>query len=246
MTAFATKLTTATFSNALKGLRLPNRRKLVGEYVFGDSEAESIKNRANPSAPLTVQGTSTYNANSVIVRSSATVGFGFLTGIKPADDATLIVIRKNPTIASQPEFIGTRASSQLFGIREFGGNIYGSNGESSLTQGASRTKPSAGSIFFEAVVLSRQNPQLVSGGYGKLYYYSSGQQVATSATVNPTGRRSIAQVCIGSTSLTDSITTNNLEIYFVAIYQRTLSSAEIDAAYQALVTWYAGKGITVI
>lgn len=242
----AMKLTSATFTSSLKGLRLPSRHKLVGEYLLGGTQAESIKNRANPAKPLTVQGAPTYNANSVVVRSHPTDGFGFTTGIIPADDATMIVVRKNASInGSQAQIVGAYPSA-LLGFAEYGASNWGRNGEGALNQGASRAKPSAGTVYFEALTLSRQNPQLTTGGYGKLYSYSAGvQQVSTSANIIATSRRAVTQVCIGSTGLTDSFNTNNLEVYFVAIYQRTLSPAEIDAAYQAIVAYYAARGVVV-
>lgn len=249
----AMKLTSATFNSALKGLRLPSRKKLVGEYLLGGTQAESIKNRADPTKPLAVQGTPTYNANSVVVRSHPSAGFGFTAGIIPSDDATIIVVRKNASInGAQPQVVGIPSNfdvNYFYGVAEYGTSNWGRNGEGALNQGASRTKPSAGTIYFEALTLSRQNPQLVTGGYGKLYYYSSGvQQEATSANINPIGRRQLyqRQISIGTTNLTDSVNNNNLEVYFVAIYQRTLSAAEIDAAYQSIVAYYAARGVTVV
>lgn len=247
MTAFATKLADATFTSALKGLRLPSRRKLVGEYVLGVSQVESVKNRANPALPLTVQGAPTYNAASVTVRSSATAGFGFKSGILLNDDATVIVVRKNAAIAAQTHVVGMRDSAGArLGMMEFAAN-YGHNGETANNAGANRATPGAGTIYFEALVMSVQNPQLLTGGLGKLYYYSGGvQQVATSAAVGASDIRARTQVCIGSDSLLDSITTNTIEVYFVAIYQRPLSAAEIDAAYNAIVAYYATRGVTVV
>lgn len=247
----AMKLTSAAFNSALKGIRLPSRLKLVGEYLLGGTQAESIKNRAKPANPLSVQGAPTYNTNSVIVRGG-TSGFGFNTGIIPSDDATLIVVRKNASITAQPQVVGASSSfssDQFFGVSEYSASNWGRNGEGALNQGASRAKPAAGSIYFEALTLSRQNPQLSTGGLGKLYYYSGGvQQVATSANVNSVGRRFLyqRQISIGTTNLTDSTTNNNLEVYFVGVYQRPLSPDEIDAAYQAIVAYYASRGVTVV
>lgn len=248
----AMKLTSATFNSALKGLRLPSRKKLVGEYLLGGTQTESIKNRANPSKPLTVQGTPTYNANSVVVRSHATAGFGFTTGLIPTDDATMIVVRKNASFGTQPQIVGISdavVTDTMFGFAEYSTFNWARNGEGALNKGASRAKPAAGAIYFEALTLSRRNAQLASGGYGKLYYYSAGaQQVATSADLIVLDRRQLyqRQISIGTTNLTDSVNSNNLEVYFVAIYQRTLSPAEIDAAYQAIVAYYAARGVTVV
>jgi hypothetical protein len=248
VTAFATKLSSATFNTALKGIRIRNRHKLVAEYVLGGTQAESVKNRANPALPLTVQGTPTYNANSVTVRSSATAGFGFKTGIILNDDATLIVVRKNAAIAAQPMIVGCRDSNgAMVGMAEFGATNYAHNGESANTSGANRSKPGAGVIYFEALVQSVKNPQLGTGGFGKLYYYSGGvQQVATSATLNAGDRRLKPQLCIGSNSLLDSITNNSCEVFFVAILQRTAGASEIEDIYGDTVADYARRGVTVV
>jgi hypothetical protein len=245
MTAFALKLSDATFTSSLRGIRLPSREKLVAEYLLGVSEAESIKNRADASAPLTVQGVPTYNAASVTVRSSFTTGYGFKSGLIPADDATIIVVRKNDALGANPFVVGDRGN--YIGMHRFAGNNYAHNGELADNQGASRVPPGAGVIYFEALVRSAQNPQRATGGLGKMYYYSAGvQQVATSANQNLVGRRAQTQLCIGSDSLSDSVNNNTIEVYFVAMYQRPLSAVEIDAAYDAIVAYYAARGVTVV
>jgi hypothetical protein len=251
MTAVNLKLADAIFTTgSLKGIRLPNRRKLVGEYVFGVSAAESQKNRANPSKPLTLQDPSSqivYDAVSAKLRSSATTGYGFLTGIAPADDATLILIRKG---GAGVQLFAMGHASTWVGFRQFGTNNYGANGEPANSSGANRPSPANTDIYFEAVVLSRKNNQRGTGGFGKLYYYSAGvQQVATSAQLNTAAARgawATTQIAIGSNQLTDSITTNNFNAYFAAIYQRSLSAAEIDEAFQSLKADYATRGVTVV
>lgn len=257
MTAFAVKLQDATFTSARKGMRLPNRRKLVGEYVLGVSQAETIKNRADPSKPMTVQGVPTYNTTNAVVRSSLAAGYGFKTGIITNDDATIIVVRENPALLTQPFIVGFgNAGGTAVGFRYFAApnDNWFYNAEGVANQGAHRTVPGAG-VYFEAGVMSRQNPQRATGGFGKLYYYSGGvQQVATSANQSTNGAfarypllggQAFTEVCIGSNSLSDSIDTNTIPIYFVAIYQRTLTSAEIHEAYTSLVAYYATRGVTV-
>jgi hypothetical protein len=249
VTAFNLKLPDAAFPTSLRGIRLPNRRKLVGEYVLGASEAESIKNRADPSKPLEVQGTPVYNANSVTVKSDATIGNGFLmdASMLPADDCTLIVIRKTQLAVTTMHIVGM-ATPHWIGMRVFTAN-YGANGEPANNQGANRAAPAAGVIYFEALVLSRENLQRVSGGYGKLYYYSGGvQQVATSANKNTNGRAAYnsARMAIGGRTLSASNNTNACEVLFVAQYQRSLTPDEIDEAYLSLVADYATRGVTVV
>jgi hypothetical protein len=250
MTAFALKLSDATFpqSKTLRGIRLPNRDKLVGEYLLGGSEAESIKNRADPSSPLTVQGVPTYNTTHAVVRSSTTAGYGFKTGIIPNDDATLILVRENAALATEPKIFGMgNGGVNILGMRQYAGPTnYFSNGENANNLGANRPLPGAG-VYFEAGTLSRRNLQRSTGGYATLYWFSAGViQSAVSASLQTGLARSvITQMCIGSDSLHDTINTNTIPVYFAAIYQRTLTAAEIEEAYDALVAYYATRGVTV-
>jgi hypothetical protein len=247
VSSFALQLDTATFVNPVKGLRLPSRYKLAGEYILGGSQAETIVNHANPSAPMTVQGSPTYNANSVIVRSSLTAGFGFKTGLIPNDDATLIVVRKNASIASSPLIVSTPPTDAPFGMLQFGSNNYAANGEVLYGLGAKRPTPaSASEVYFEALVMSARNVQRGTGGYGKMYYYSGSTQVEVVSTdLRSTSRNLVGELCIGSNLLQDTITNNNLEVYFVALYQRPLSGAELGVIKTQLTSYYATLGITL-
>jgi hypothetical protein len=250
MSKFATKITDGLFTAPLSGIRLPQRDYLVGEYILGGTEAETLKNRANPSLPMTVQGTGhVYNANSVVIRPHATLGYGYLTGVLPHEHATLIVVRKNGTAATTTHIVGFINTGSLWGARQHGTNNYMSMMEPNPTGGAPRPKPGAGTIYFEAGVQSVLNAQTGVGGKTSLYYYSAGvQQVALAPTAGVligTRRLMTVPVAIGTTSLTDS-GSSTVEVYYVALYNRPLTPAEIEAAYQAIVAWYATRGVTVV
>lgn len=248
MSNFALKLDNGSFLNPRRGLLLPSRDQLVGEYILGVSQALSVYNHANSSAPLTVQGTPTYNANSVTVRSDVSTGYGFKTGIIPDDDATLIVVRKNAAIASAPVIVATSApGGTAFGMLQFGSTNYAANGENLYGLGAKRPTPaSASSVYFEALVMSRRNVQRTLGGYGKMYYYSGATQVEVVSTdLNTTARRLLGEICIGSNLLTDNVSTNTVEVFFVGIYQRPLSGAELNDIKVQLTSYYAGLGVTL-
>ena len=247
MSDFALQLENGAFTNPRRGLRLPNRDRLVGEYILGGSQALSIYNHADINNPLIVQGSPTYNANSVTVRGHASTGYGFKSGIVPADDATLIVVRKNAAIASAPLIVASPPTGNPFGMLQFGSNNYAANGENLYGLGARRPTPaSASQVYFETLVMSRQNVQRTIGGYGKLYYYSSGTQVEVVSTdLNTTARRSIGEICIGSNLLDDSVNNNSVEVYFVGMYQRPLSAAEIDEVKVQLTAYYLNLGITL-
>lgn len=242
MTAFNLRLVDAVFPTSLRGLRLPNRRKLAGEYVFGVSQAESVKNRADASKPLTVQGAPTYTATSANVRSSTNTGFGFLTGMIPNDDATMILVRKGGS-GAQAIFAGI---APAIGFLDFGANTFGANGEGNPYTAASRPIFSNAVVAFEALVMSKANVERNIGGFGKLYTYSAGvQQVSTSVNPSVTGRIGGVQIAIGTNQLTDSIDTNSFDVYFFALYQRPLTAAEIDEAFQSLKADYATRGVTI-
>lgn len=248
MSNFALKLDGGLFVNPRRGLRLPSRNSLVGEYILGGSQAQSIYNYADSSKPLVVQGTPGYNTNSVTVRSDVSTGYGFKTGIIPDDDATLIVVRKNAAIASAPVIVSTSApGGTAFGMLQFGSNNYAANGENLYGLGAKRTTPASSSaVYFEALVMSRQNVQRTLGGYGKMYYYSGATQIEVVSTdLNTTARRSLGEICIGSNLLTDNVSTNTVEVFFVGIYQRPLSSKELGEVKTQLTSYYANLGVTL-
>jgi hypothetical protein len=251
--SYSAKFIDANFTGALRGMVLPDREGLVAEFRLGVNEAESVMNRANPSLPLTVQGAPVYNADHVVVRSNAATGYGFIFPLAhaPTDDATLFFVRTNATGVTTVHYAGIGAPTWL-GFRSFAAN-YGSNGEPANGSGATRPAPPAGTIFAEALVLSRENKQLATGGYGKLYWLDAGGalQVAVSAQKNTSiGRSTFATVpmAIGSTRLTEA--TNNAvqtnKAYFWGQYDRTLSDAGILAALLSIRSYYAGRNVVVV
>jgi hypothetical protein len=249
---FALKLEDGGFVAPVAGLRLPDRELLVGEYILGGNEASSIKNHANPARPLTVQGSGmVYNAHSVTLKSGST-GYGFLTNIIHDDQITLIVIRKPSTVTStvQCVFCEGMTAGPWFGARQFGADNYFNLGETSANNnGAHRVRPAAGTIFFEAGVSpALYNPQWLTGGFGTLFYYSGGvQQAAVSPTLASWAtRNTLTQICIGGSAIDDTVTTGVFEVFFVALYNKPLTAAGIDEAYQNIVAWYADLGVTVV
>jgi hypothetical protein len=227
------KIATASFTKVLTALSLPARTDLAGEYILGGSFAASSRNLANPAAPLTVQGSPTYNANSVIVQPNTTGGFGFNTGLSASMDWTLLAIRKHST-NGQGVIIGND-SVNMSGLGQFGSNNKFYHGTGDYSLGATRTAPAAGSFYFEAGATSYL-------GTASLYYYSAGvQQVATSAGV---GGNHLTNVYIGSTGLANG-GAYDCEVAYVAFYNRKLTAAEIEIAYQSLKVFFALKGIAI-
>lgn len=258
MSRFATKISDGQHvpTNQMIGLRLPDRNALVGEYILGVSEAESIKNRADPSNPLTVQGAGhVYNPATVTLKSSLTVGYGFISNIIPDEHATLITVRKKASLGTNTMSAGYLNGAGAWGFRMFGASAEYFPGwdSSALNAGGSRpTIPAAGTLFFGAGVSNILNPQLGTGGKSKYYWYEGGvQQLGEAATQSALQSMRRAQVtatarfAIGSNVLSDSGTSTTFEIAFAALYQKPLTAAEVEIAYRAIVAYYASRGVTV-
>jgi hypothetical protein len=74
-----------------------------------------------------------------------------------------------------------------------------------------------------------------------MYYYSGGSQ---QAVVSPDPmlagtRRGWKQYVIGSDKASDTIATNSVEIFFVALYNKPLTAGGINTAYAAIRDYYA-------
>lgn len=236
------QLAGASFSRAVSSLTLPDRRDCVGEYLFGTSQAASIVNLANASAPLTpivTGGAATYNAHSVIVQNNnSSNGIGFNTGITPYYDCTLIVVRKtaptNLIIVMGGE--ATDGTGTHYGITQNTTNEAASSGttpSTAISGGASRVAP-VGNFFFEAAVFQQ-------GAKSKLYGYSAGviamAQSAADRTMSPAVCRIGANTAPGA---------QTAEIAYAAIINRILTQAEADAAGQSLIAYFARLGVTVV
>jgi hypothetical protein len=256
MSRFATKITDGLFSQPaqLTGLRLPSRDALIGEYMMGVSEAETIKNRADLSNPLVVQGTGhVYNAATVTLKSSLTVGYGYTTNYMPDEHSTLIIVRKRGTISTNTFFAGM-ATPAAWGFLNFGTASHFHGFDPAANGGAVyAVPPAAGILFFQAGVSNILNQQLGTGGKATHYWYESGVQTSIqtpTATALASVRRLMSNAtnrfAIGSNTLSDSGTSTTFEVAFVAVYQRPLTAAEIETAYRAIVAYYATRGVTVV
>lgn len=225
------KIATATFTKVLTALTLPVRTALVAESILGVSSVASSRNLANPAVPLLEMGAPTYSASGVVVRPTAT-GFGFDTQITPNGDCTMIIIKKPGS--SGAIAAGSSVGGNLFGFGAFGGGDWFYNGSSSFGGGASCT-PVAGAWMFQAGVAN-------FGGLARLVRYESGVQVAS----NSSGVMSVlpGRCYIGSAGITTGQAYDASVAYF-AVYNRKLTDAEIDAAYQSLKVFFALKGIAI-
>lgn len=225
------------------------RDRTIGEYFFGVDGASTVFNYADPATPMTVQGTPTYNSHSAVVRSSATAGYGFKTGIIPPLGFSLLQIRKQATVTASPIVSGfiPQGGGASYGMHEFGSNLYMNGGEGLSINGCSRAKPGAGLIFFEMAtsVDFGGNPTARYGSGGALTDLTSASAVSRSRMNADNTNTNFKEICFGTTSLTDTITTNTTEFYWAAIIAGSLTDAEALAIYTALRSHYTALSITV-
>lgn len=226
----AITIASASFTQSVSSLTLPDRRDLIGEYILGGNSSQSIINYANAAKSMTVDGAPTYNAHSAVVEPG-TGGFGFETGLLTSIDATFLCIRKagtnNTAVGSSPD--------APVGFTDFETtNSWFNNGETAYPYGAPGPPLSASAFTFQAGVR-------VYDGYGRIYYYSAGAQQVGVATQS--GNISLDPICIGTASIGGDPYT--CEVAYVALFNRTLTPAQIDAAYKSLVAFYATLGVTV-
>lgn len=224
----------ATFANALTSLTLPDRTDLIAEYLFGVDATESVKNRANPSAPLAAVGAATYSSNSVTTTGMSNY---FTTGLTPGQNSTHIIVRKAPSAGGFIVDFGNDDDIGVatLGFGSFSGNsiFYDTRVYSSTTTPPNLAFPSVGSSFvFQAGV---HNTQVAA----RLYQYAAGVQSFDDGVV-----RAItpAPIYIGGKASGSGITR---EIAYAAIFNRSLSSAEIAAAYSSVKAYLATRGVTV-
>lgn len=224
----------ATFANALTSLTLPDRSDLIAEYVFGGDATESVKNRANSSAPLTAVGAATYSSNSVTTTGLSTY---FTTGLTPGQNSTHIIVRKAPSTGVFILDFGNddNLEGAALGFGSYSGSsiFYDTRGYTSMTAPPNLAFPSVGSSFvFQAGV---HNTQVAA----RLYQYASGVQSFDDGVVKAI---TPAPIYIGSKATGSGVTR---EIAYAAIFNRSLSAAEIAAAYTSLKAYLATRGVTV-
>lgn len=221
----------------------------VGEYIFGTDQATSVFNYVDPAAPLTVQGVPTYNANSVVVRSSASAGYGFKSGIVPDLEFSLILVRKPAATASVPLIAGFSAPSgdPMFGPYQFGGNTYMGGGETLYTNAPSRATPAGATIFAEMISVAKDVRTVgrYSAGGALVKVTAPADRAIVERMANDNATQYYRQVVFGSNDLSDSINTNTVEIYYGAIINKALTDQEADEIYASLVSFYAARGVTI-
>lgn len=222
MSGISIRVATASFTHAVASLTLPDLDHLVGEYVFGVDEASTVKNRANPDAPMTVVGTPSYASNGAGVSGGGFGSNGFDTGLAPQGDVTMMVIAS--LSSGTGIFFGSRNDpTTIFGFELGGGQTQYFNNQWSAPPNNPQVALTGGYAFYAGV-----GPL---GQPGKVYKVTGGgSPTIVSATGTAAGG--------GRTSTTIKYGTGQTgtgNVIYANIYEdRLLTQAEIVAAYQSV------------
>jgi hypothetical protein len=222
----------ASFTYFRRSLWLPFTSGVVGMYVLGGDQASSLKNRANPSAPMTVIGAPTYNEFSATIETGGGGGAytnkGFNTGLSINTDATIYVVRKNPSVGAVT-LIGDLTPP--FGLSDDGSILGAWNGQNANPPAAAAlTRPATDDFYFALGKFPR-------GGSPTVKTYAAG--VPTSNTGGGTGSSGAGTLKMGSSNGFGGA--GRGEVAFVAVINRLTTVAEDLAAYEALVAAYTDK-----
>lgn len=225
----------ANFSKALTSLTLPDRSQLIGEYVFGGSQANSVKNRANSVSPLTPVGVATYSAMSAKTTSNSVY---FNTGLTPGDSSTFILIRGQESQQGWACLMGNDNSlSAVMGLASYQGKslFYDTDIYTNVASSAGLDGPTPAGVVFHAGVFKR-------GMKTRVYQYAGGIQSFDDATVARNMTPALVQIG-GKTSAVAGVQVEN---YYAAIFDRAFSADEIQDAYVSLAAYYAMQGVVLV
>lgn len=226
----------ASFSKVLASLTLPDRSGLVAEYIFGTDFATSSRNLANADVPLLEVGTPTYGANFARVQSGSG-GFGFNTQITPLADCTIIDIRGPISNGAASTYMISAGSMGMY-VRA-GNHIFKGGTYASLDAGAVNNN-GANTWNFTAGTSND------GAGFAKHFRgnAATGILTAATATVARTGT-STGVAYIGTSNSSSSTAGVQHSHAYLAIFNRILTEAEVDAAYQTLRPFMARRGISI-
>lgn len=226
----------ASFSKVLTSLTLPDRRNLIAEYVFGGDFASSARNLANAAMPLLEVGTPVYGTNYARVQSG-TGGFGFNTQITPLVDCTMIDVRGTPSNTAGSTY--TLAAGAMGMYHRSGNFLFKGGTYSSLDMGALNNNGESAWNFTAGV-------SNIGGGIAKHLRGNSATGVlseAIAANARLAGSTGIAY--LGTANCTSTVSAVQHSHAYLAIFDRILASAEIDAIYQSLRPYMARRGIII-
>lgn len=235
MPSIAIRATNSRFTYASKAPTTDVRSSLIGEYIFGGTQANSTPNPVNSAAPLTLAAANTeavvYGTNFATVKHTA----GFDTGIplELQGNYTVIQVTKNSLGA-----IG--AKQNYFGTLKYLERLCLYNSQSGGGESVADLAVKSDSAFY---FLAAKMPY---AGKGKLYRYEGGALVTNEGEVNGGARSTTVTWRIGSDVTGPASIFSPVEIAYAAIYNRLLSDAEIADAYLDIKAYLSGyRGLSI-
>lgn len=235
MPSIAIRATNNRFTYASKAPTTDVRSSLIGEYIFGGTQANSTPNPVNSAAPLALAAANTeavvYGTNFATVKHTA----GFDTGIplEQQGNYTVIQVTKNSLGA-----IG--AKQNYFGSLNYLGRLCLYNSQSGGSESVADLGVKSDNAFY---FLAAKMPY---AGKGKLYRYEGGALVTNEGEVTGGARATTVTWRIGSDVAGPAGIFSPVDIAYAAIYNRLLSDAEIADAYLDIKAYLSGyRGLSI-
>ena len=233
--AFSIQIADANFTQSLGSITLPSRSGLVAEYIFGETQAKSVINRAGSGlASATVTGTPFIGSNYAEIRSGASYGdVAFNMGLSCPLNATMILVAKNTTLC--PAYMHI-FNSVYTGFANYTNvpTLYNSQG-GALNVVADMANPAHTDYAFYA-------GQLPNSSNAAIYRYDSGVLSVNTAEAAG-GTRDNTNLKIGGTTAFGGV--GIARIAYAALYSRVLTASEIDAAYLSLKSYLVSRSVVV-
>jgi hypothetical protein len=227
----------AAFSKIIASLTLPDRSDLIAEYIFGVDFASSSRNLANPDLPLLEVGVPTYGDNYARV-ASGSGGYGFNTQVVPVPDCTLLNIRGPSSAPSASTYLAGKTN---LGFYHRSNNYIVKGGTyADLSHGAVNNG-TADAWSFAAGVTTHAD------GFARHFRGNAATGVLTEgvAANARTGTSTTGSLYIGTEQLSSTVADVQCSHAYFAAFNRLLTAAEIDAAYQTLRVFFARRGIAI-
>lgn len=235
----STYLKDAEFTNKVSSVAAPNRDKLVGEWFFGESEAETIKNRAD-GLPLVTIGSPTYFDSFARCSGNGSGGGNrFSTQIIPQMEGglTIVAVARNNSGGSTRQGLGSLCSARnttLVGLYDQGTETIFYNGVSTASADAAALVEPAFNKWTTVIGVGGR------GVYGQLNLWQDG--IKSTANANKLGTR-VTNGTAPFTLFLDAVA--SIDIAYLAIYERTVTQQEVDQIYTGVKKMMALRGISL-
>ncbi|MFG1246809.1 hypothetical protein [Xanthobacter flavus] len=220
---------------------ISDRTNLVGEFFFGRDAATSIINMANASLPLSAP-TATYGARSATITGA---GVYFETGIADAQELTILAVGSFQNASSQivGSYTATNAADTcalLHPSGGFSGQVPASDG---TAQGTATLSPYSPLTTVRALALRTTG----SADFAiKVDQFRAGARLnGLSETKTGKTRKTSAQTFRIGAPASGSTYVAEQSPSAVAIWHRSMTDAELLAAYQDVFERFAEWGVAV-